>query len=870
MVFRHSLHAPDWYLDSQVANFLIKQCVCIHLDNNNDKFDILVYMTQKLFALAKGKCAVESCDNPMFQEVLLAGHLYQQTLKEKIEFWLKSLKRAIVEEVAKVSKGKGFNVPVDLAIVTKAFTKCGDITVPMESVLATGAIKNTETGLGLMQHAGLTVVADKLNFCRFLSHFRCIHRGSFFTEMRTTAVRKLLPEAWGFLCPVHTPDGGPCGLLNHATALCKIVNKLIDTRQIPRLLCMLGMVPYDEDGLTSMLTSQNSYTVLLDGRVIGKVKDDDSRRFVDALRLLKVSESEGLSSMMEICLVPKTPAASQYPGIYLFTSMARLMRPVINCTVQSIEMVGTFEQVYLNICVSPEEAYKGVTTHQEIVPHAMLSDMAILTPFSDYNQSPRNMYQCQMGKQTMGTPLHAITHRSDNKLYRIQTPQSPIVRPYLHDDLDMDNYPLGTNAIVAVISYTGYDMEDAMVLNKASCERGFGHGSIYKGQFIDLKDLSSKHGVDVNKLEFGRIPNIADYKQGHGRLAMKLDQLDLDGLPFVGAYLEEGDAFYSYYNAESHSFNAITYNGSEPAYVDQVKMLFDDINEKKFRVGDVTARTDRLQRVFIMLRIPRNPSIGDKFSSRHGQKGICSRKVPMEDMPFTESGMTPDIIFNPHGFPSRMTIGMLIEFMAGKAAALHGCCYDATPFTYSEEKDPISYFGECLKQAGYNYYGTERMYSGTDGREMEVDVFIGVVYYQRLRHMVYDKYQVRTTGPYDQITKQPVHGRKKGGGIRLGEMERDAIISHGASFLLQDRLFNCSDGSEVRACTKCGSILSPVLDKPAEMAEAASATVTRRWRCRMCGEADTVVKIRIPQVFTYLVAELASVNIATCLSIKSD
>lgn len=189
--------------------------------------------------------------------------------------------------------------------------------------------------------------------------------------------------------------------------------------------------------------------------------------------------------------------------------------------------------------------------------------------------------------------------------------------------------------------------------------------------------------------------------------------------------------------------------------------------------------------------------MGDKFASRAGQKGICSQTVPAEDLPFTETGLVPDIIFNPHGFPSRMTIAMMIEMMAGKSAAVHGVVHDATPFRFTEDRTAIDYFGKLLQAAGYDYHGTERMYSGVDGREMSVEIFFGVVHYQRLRHMVSDKWQVRSTGPIDALTRQPVKGRKRGGGVRFGEMERDALLSHGASFLLHDRLFHCSDKTRV-------------------------------------------------------------------------
>lgn len=187
----------------------------------------------------------------------------------------------------------------------------------------------------------------------------------------------------------------------------------------------------------------------------------------------------------------------------------------------------------------------------------------------------------------------------------------------------------------------------------------------------------------------------------------------------------------------------------------------------------------------------------------------------MIDMPFTESGMQPDVIINPHAFPSRMTIGMFVESIAAKAGALHGLAQDGTPFNFSEDDTPLEYFGEQLRQAGYNYYGNEPMYSGITGEEFQADIYIGVVYYQRLRHMVGDKWQVRTTGPLDQLTRQPVKGRKRGGGIRFGEMERDALLAHGTSFLLQDRLMNCSDYSTAWVCRECGSMVSLGYDQVA-------------------------------------------------------
>ncbi|XP_029376986.1 DNA-directed RNA polymerase I subunit RPA2 isoform X3 [Echeneis naucrates] len=640
--FRVKMNLPEWYTNEQCANFLLHECVCIHLKSDAEKFYLLCLMTRKLFTFAKQECMEENPDSIMCQEVLTPGQLYLMFLK---------VSQPVTETIYKVLKEK-----------------------------------------------------------------------------------KIPP--W-----------------------------------------------------------------------------------------------------TEIVLVPKTGKASLYPGLFLFTTPCRMVRPVRNLALGKEELVGTFEQLYINVGILEDDIEPGVSTHQELFPHSMLSVVANFIPYSDHNQSPRNMYQCQMGKQTMGFPLHSFMERSDNKLYRLQTPQSPLVRPYMYDHYNLDNYPSGTNAVVAVISYTGYDMEDAMIVNKSSWERGFAHGSIYKTELVDL--AVKMKGED--SVVFGTKP---------GEVSARLDA---DGLPHIGSTLRYGDPFYSCINLNTGQTYVTYYRSQEECVVDNIKICSNDSGSGHFK------------RICITIRVPRNPTIGDKFASRHGQKGILSRLWPAEDMPFTESGMSPDILFNPHGFPSRMTIGMLIESMAGKSGALHGLSHDATPFTFSEENSALEHFGEMLKAGGYNYYGTERLYSGVSGQELEADIFIGIVYYQRLRHMVSDKFQVRTTGARDKVTNQPVGGRNIQGGIRFGEMERDALLAHGSSFLLHDRLFNCSDRSVAQVCVDCGSLLSPLLEKPPPYW---SAMRHRKTVCTLCGKSDSIDSVSVPYVFRYFVAELAAMNIKVKLDIK--
>lgn len=248
--------------------------------------------------------------------------------------------------------------------------------------------------------------------------------------------------------------------------------------------------------------------------------------------------------------------------------------------------------------------------------------------------------------------------------------------------------------------------------------------------------------------------------------------------------------------------------------------------------------------------------------------------ISQEDMPFTESGMTPDVIINPHAFPSRMTIGMLIESMAGKSGALHGMYQDATPFRFHEGQRAIDYFGEQLRAAGYSYYGSEPLYSGLHGTELHADIFIGVVYYQRLRHMVSDKSQVRATGAVNSLTRQPVKGRKRHGGIRLGEMERDALLSHGISFCVHDRLMNSSDRHVGYVCNKCGNLISvhtrrSMTHSAGMTAQQAAVQHTRgKPYCRVCEDDSQVEAVALPYVYRYLVNELAAMGIKFQLKLK--
>ncbi|ROV91322.1 hypothetical protein VSDG_07749 [Cytospora chrysosperma] len=840
--FRVVLGVPDTMSNYEVGTEFLRKIVLVHLGNMNvteeqdaDKFKMLLFMIRKLYSLVAGDCTVDNPDAVQNQEILLGGFLYGQILKERLEELLAvglraSLRDYLRRKPANNFTSQAFSKDFPAAIFRRTTENLGQL---LEYFLSTGNLQSP-SGLDLQQVSGFTVVAEKLNFLRFISHFRMVHRGSFFAQLKTTT----------------------------------IMTESVNASSIPQLAVELGVV----DG--SSASTDESVVVMLDGKIIGWCTPKESKRIADTLRYWKVEGSHNVPKHLEIGYVPPSKGGS-YPGIYMSSQAARMVRPVKYLPLEKEDFVGPYEQPYMSIAVVESEVVSGESTHVEFDPTNILSILANMTPFSDFNQSPRNMYQCQMGKQTMGTPGAAIRYRTDNKMYRLQTGQTPIVRAPLHNAYGFDNFPNGTNAVVAVISYTGYDMDDAMIINKSSHERGFGYGTVYKTKKISLKDDSrSRSSTTVEKM-FGFAPK--------GTIkSWQRDTLDEDGLPYVGQELKSGDLICAWHSVSPDGHGGLEnkdgsthfekYKDDEVAFVEEVRIIG---NEN----GNEPAQT-----LSIKFRIPRAPVIGDKFSSRHGQKGVASQKWPSNDMPFSESGIQPDVIINPHAFPSRMTIGMFVESLAGKAGALHGLAQDSTPFKFDEENTAGNYFGHQLMKAGYNFHGNEPMYSGITGEEFAADIYIGVVYYQRLRHMVNDKYQVRTTGPVVPLTGQPIKGRKKGGGIRVGEMERDALLAHGTAFLLQDRLLNCSDYTKSWVCRTCGSFLSV---QPTVTPYVGKKKTVDTVRCRNCarklndetdlteldgeiwedgqgnqwvGGEDTTV-IVVPGALKYLDVELAAMGV---------
>ena len=429
-------------------------------------------------------------------------------------------------------------------------------------------------------------------------------------------------------------------------------------------------------------------------------------------------------------------------------------------------------------------------THLEIDEIDFLGLVTSLVPYGNHDQSSRLNRGSKTQKQALGLYAANFLCRLDTDVSILHYPQKPLVRSFVYDTLDI--YPAGQNLVVAVMCHEGYNLEDALVLNKASVERGLARSTYFRPYTSTELNYPGglKDEITVPKKDTSGYRTEESYRF-----------LEDDGIVYPEAKLKEGEVVIGkvspprFFTAYEYTVGAgltrqdasVTVRHAERGVVDVVMMTTDNEGNKlvKVRVRD--------------LRIP---ELGDKFASRHGQKGVLGLLIPQYDMPFTEEGIVPDLIINPHAFPSRMTVGQLIESIAGKAAALDGRLVNATPFY----KEPPQNLMIVLKRYGYLPTGEESMYDGRTGELLRTPIFIGIIYYQKLHHMVADKIHARATGPVQILTRQPTEGRSRQGGLRWGEMEVDCLVGHGASYLLKEAMVDRSDRALIHVCELCGHI----------------------------------------------------------------
>ncbi|XP_059153930.1 DNA-directed RNA polymerase III subunit RPC2-like [Physella acuta] len=823
------------------ARDVLKNVILAHVPviewNFKPKAIYLALMVRRIVLTQAGKIKLDDSDYYGNKRLELAGQLLSLLFEDLFKLYNLDLKKVADKNIPKV-RATEFDI-------TK-FMRTDPITNGLANAIATGnwTIKRFK-----MDRGGVTQVLSRLSYISALGMMTRIN-SQFEKTRKVSGPRSLQPSQWGLLCPSDTPEGEACGLVKNL-ALMTHITVDVDEGPIARIAVSLGVE--DIENLSrDEVSSPDFYTVFLNGNILGMTSH--YQRLVTIFR--KLRRAGYINAFVSIF-----PNHS-HKCVYIASDGGRVCRPYIIVskkrplvTTKHIEDLcrefrcfedflheGLVEYLDVNeendcMIALYESLITEDTTHLEIEPFTILGVCAGLIPYPHHNQSPRNTYQCAMGKQAMGTIGYNQRNRIDTLLYLLAYPQAPLVKSKTIELIHFDKLPAGQNATVAVMSYSGYDIEDALVLNRASLDRGFGRCLVYKKQTCAVKRYANQ--------TFDRIMGPKVDRETFKPIWKHLP-LDHDGIAAPGMCIENRQVMV---NKEMPTVTApslqpqmgqvkhteyketpITYKGSEPSFIERV--LITSNQEESFLVK-------------LLLRQTRRPEVGDKFSSRHGQKGVCGLIVPQEDMPFTDLGICPDIIMNPHGYPSRMTVGKLMELLGSKAGVLEGKFHYGTAFGGCKVADLC----ETLIDHGFNYLGKDFVTSGVTGEPLAAYIYFGPIYYQKLKHMVVDKMHARAKGPRAVLTRQPTEGRSRDGGLRLGEMERDCLIGYGASMLLLERLMISSDEFEVDVCGQCGLI------------------GYSGW-CQYCKSSKDVSTLKMPYACKLLFQELQSMNIVPRLSLK--
>jgi len=731
-------------------------------------------------------------------------------------------------------------------ITVSAAVRPGIISERLQHALATG-----NWGRG---RVGITQLLDRTNLVSTLSHLRRLQSPLSRSQPNFEA-RDLHPTHWGRLCPNETPEGSNCGLVKNL-ALSASISVAANVEKVRQVIYDLGVVPAQDANRELRLSGAK---IFINGSIVGyhpypsQLASElrNKRRRGEIPSEINVAHFKTVGGREEI-YINCDEGRVRRPLVIVENGVPRLQPEHID-KIRSgewswedlvknaiIEYIDAEEEENIYVALSLDEI-SSKHTHVELSTYTILGICASLIPYPEHNQSPRNSYEAAMAKQALGVYATNFIYRADSRSHILHYPQIPLVKTRPMEILGYNQRPSGQNCLVAVISFEGYNMEDALIFNKASIERGLGRSTFYR-----MYEAECRQYLGGLKDRF-LIPE-AGIRGFRGEQYYRL--LEPDGIVSLEANTVGGDVLIG--------------RTSPPRFLEEYKefevkgpsMRDTSVDVRQSETGIVadvfiTESDEGNKLVKVKMRDQRIPELGDKFASRHGQKGVIGMIIPQEDMPFTARGIVPDIIINPHAIPSRMTIGQFLESMAGKMAAARGRPADGTPFV-NEKSSEVK---QALINCGFSHTGREVFYSGITGEKFVADIFIGVVYYQKLHHMVADKVHARARGQVQMLTRQPTEGRARGGGLRFGEMERDCLIGHGAAMLLQDRLLEESDKYLLYVCENCGYIAYYDIKQ-------------RTYVCRICEDDAQISPVVISYAFKLLLQELMSLCVAPRLKLK--
>jgi len=795
-------------------------------EDRKKKAYFLGRMIRKLLLLKQGKIKPDDKDHYKNKRVRLAGDLLEDLLRANLKILVNDILYIFQRGVR-----RGKILPIHSIVRTKLLTQ------RIKSAMATG----NWTG----NRQGVSQRLERDNALSTLSHLQRV--ASLLEASRESfEARELHATHWGRLCPLESPEGKNIGLRKNLALMASITSepKQEEVEEVLRAL--------RERGLEDLSLETKGTDVYFNGALIGSVANPKS--FVE--NVISSRRRNEISKLLNIYYNKEEGA------VFVNFDRNRVRRPLIVVkdgksllTKEHIEKLENGELKWSDLeqegiieyldALEEEAAYVALDedeltaehTHLEINPIAIFGLCTSLVPYANFNQSSRLNRGQKTQKQAMGCYALNFLNRTDTAINLLHYPQKPIVRSFTQDIFG-DELSAGQNVVIAILNYDGYNMQDAVILNRASIDRGFGRSTYYRpyvteklrypGGVVDEILIPDK---DVQGYTVER-----DY-----RFLME------DGIIYPEAEVEGGDVLIG--------------KTSPPRFLGKLEAFSTAANIRKdtsirVRYGEkgivnkviITESEDGSMLIKVDLRNHRLPEVGDKFSNRHGQKGVVGYIVSPEDMPFTADGIVPDIIFSPNGLPKRMTVSHLIEALGGKVGALAGRTIDGTSFQAESSED----LRKQLLDLGFREDGTETLYDGRTGKAYPARIFVGNMYYLRLKHQVADKIQARARGPVALLTRQPTEGKAKEGGLRLGEMEKDCFVAHGSSLLMKERFD--SDRTVVWICERCGN--TAIYD------------VYKNKAYCLCGEKSRISPIEMSYAFKLFLDELKSMHIRPRLILK--
>ena len=824
-----------------------------HCATPSQKLILLGYMAKKLIQTSKRLIPLDDRDSYVNKRIELTGTLLNNLFRNYFNKLVKEMQKQVVREINGGSwrSTEDFENIINMTNIYKIM-KSTTIENGINRALATGdfSVKQSNS-----TRVGVAQVLNRLTYVSSLSHLRRIN-----TPMEKSGEmvepRKLHGTTFGFLCPAETPEGQSIGIVKNLSYLTHVT---IPTSSASLRQYVIPFMTRVED-VSSPNELYGKVKVFVNGAWLG-VTDRAMELYED----MKEKKYRGIINIYTSVVFDYKQAE-----IRICNDGGRLTRPVLrvrdnramvtkdiidklvagdltwndlltSCRLDEsvIEYIDPEEQNYAMIAMkSKRDPVEAAYTHCEIHPSTIFGILASCIPFPEHNQAPRNTYQTAMAKQAMGVYATNFDKRMDKTAYVLNTPGRPLVETRVMNFLHLNQIPSGCQIHVAIMTHTGYNQEDSVLINKAAIDRGLFLATIYHTEKDEDKNIIRDEIIRCKP----------DKTKTKGIKFGNYEKLNAQGFIPENSLVENRDVIIA-------KTIPIKENRNDPTklmkYEDQSKTF--RTTEETYVDANYTGRNgDGYNFAKVRVRILRKPVMGDKVSSRHGQKGTVGNIVPECDMPFTKDGLRPDIIINPHAIPSRMTIAQLKETLLGKVLLELGMFGDATSFGDLDVKT----IAQELQRVGYESYGNEIMYNGLTGEQLEMSTFIGPVFYQRLKHMVNDKQHSRAIGPMVNLTRQPAEGRSRDGGFRVGEMERDVMLAHGASRFCRERLYDVSDKYSIYVCKKCGMMASFNDGKKKGL----DFTIHL---CRTCGNKTDFARVEVPYAFKLMAQELQTINVAT-------